>query len=405
MRSDWRPGKLGDFIELKRGYDLPKKDRADGEIPVVSSSGISGTHSEHKVAAPGVVTGRCGTIGEVFFITENFWPLNTTLYVRDFKGNDPQFVAYFLKTFDFEKFSDKAAVPGINRNHLHAETVVFPGLSEQIGIRELLGTIDDKIANNRALAADLEAMARAIFKSWFVDFDPVKAKVAGRDPVGMDAETAALFPDELVESELGWIPKGWKAATIGKVARNVRVNAKPTDIHPDEPYVALEHLERQKLTLFSFGRGEEATSNKTRFEESDLLFGKLRPYFHKIAIAPFGGVCSTDVLAIRPIHQAWTSFVYCAYSTKSVVDHVTALSEGTRMPRTNWQQISNYPGVIPPETVAEAFNRLCAPVFQVVAGVGLDNIEFAKLRDTLLPRLISGKLRIPEAETLLKEAV
>src|SRR5688500_1119206 len=111
MADEWRDTRLGEVVTLKRGYDLPARKLRDGPYPIVSSSGVSGYHAEAMAKAPGVVTGRYGTIGEVFFITQDFWPLNTSLYVRDFKGNDPRFMGYFLKTLDFMAYSDKAAVP------------------------------------------------------------------------------------------------------------------------------------------------------------------------------------------------------------------------------------------------------------------------------------------------------
>ena len=119
----WREVSLGDVLELKRGYDLPARDRIPGSVPLVSSSGITYHHAVSMAKGPGVVTGRYGTLGEVFFIPQDFWPLNTTLYVRDFKGNDPRFISYFLRSLDFRAYSDKAAVPGLNRNHLHLARV------------------------------------------------------------------------------------------------------------------------------------------------------------------------------------------------------------------------------------------------------------------------------------------
>lgn len=216
-KHSWRSGQLGEFINLQRGYDLPQKKRSSGNIPIISSSGESGCHTEAKVRAPGVITGRYGTLGKVFFIEKDFWPLNTTLWVSDFKGNDPKFISYFLKTIDFSSCSDKAAVPGVNRNHLHQLHVQIPPLPIQKEIAHILGTLDDKIELNKKMNATLEAMAQAIFKSWFVDFDPVHAKAEGRMPVGMDKETADLFPSEFEESELGLIPKGWNVKKIGDI--------------------------------------------------------------------------------------------------------------------------------------------------------------------------------------------
>jgi type I restriction enzyme S subunit len=122
----WQVGRLGDLIQLKRGYDLPNAHRRPGEVPIVSSSGPSGTHSEARIRGPGVVTGRYGTIGQVFYVREDFWPLNTTLYVHDFKGTAVSYAYHLLRLVDFHKFSDKAAVPGINRNHVHNEGIVVP---------------------------------------------------------------------------------------------------------------------------------------------------------------------------------------------------------------------------------------------------------------------------------------
>ena len=170
---------MGEVVTLKRGYDLPQRERGHGSVPVVSSSGIIDYHSESKVSGPGVVTGRYGTLGRVFFIPGDFWPHNTALYVQDFKGNDPRFISYLLQSLDFSTCSDKAAVPGLNRNHLHEGPVRIPAsIDEQRAIAHVLGPLDDKIEFNRHMNETLESMARALFQSWFVDFDPVHAKAA-----------------------------------------------------------------------------------------------------------------------------------------------------------------------------------------------------------------------------------
>ena len=148
---EWHETSLGEVIELKRGYDLPKRERIPGSVPLVSSSGITDYHAKAKVKGPGVVTGRYGTLGQVFFVRDDFWPLNTTLYVRDFKGHDPRFISYFLRTLDFSAYSDKAAVPGLNRNHLHQDIVRVPPLGEQRAIARVLG---DAGRQDRAEPAD-----------------------------------------------------------------------------------------------------------------------------------------------------------------------------------------------------------------------------------------------------------
>jgi type I restriction enzyme S subunit len=162
MSSEWIQCRLGDVITLKRGYDLPKQSREQGAVPIVSSSGISDYHNMAMAKSPGVVTGRYGTIGNVYYLTEDYFPLNTTLYVKDFKGNDPRFISYHLKTIDFYSCSDKAAVPGVNRNHLHELETVTPPITEQKAIAHILGTLDDKIELNCKTNETLEAIAKAL---------------------------------------------------------------------------------------------------------------------------------------------------------------------------------------------------------------------------------------------------
>ena len=271
-----------------------------GSVPLVSSSGVSDYHVEAKVKGPGVVTGRYGTLGQVFFVSDDFWPLNTALYVRQFKGNDPRFISYFLRELDFFAYSDKAAVPGLNRNHLHQATVRYPtDVSEQRAIAHILGTLDDKIELNRRMNETLEEMARALFKSWFVDFDPVRAKMEGRD-TGLPPDVAALFPDRLVESELGEIPEGWEVGCLAGIAVAPRRGADPTGLHDETPYIGLEHMPRRSIALTQWEGAGKVTSNKSVFKKGEFLFGKLRPYFHKVGIAPVSGICSTDVIVVAP---------------------------------------------------------------------------------------------------------
>ena len=166
----WRvKGRALCLATLKRGYDLPSSKREEGTVPIVSSSGVTGVHNVAKIEGPGVVTGRYGTLGEVFFINEDYWPLNTALYVQDFKGNNPRFTAYFLKSILTAISSDKAAVPGVNRNDLHARRIrVTRDPSQQTEIASILSAYDDLIENNRRRIQLLEQAARLLYKEWFV---------------------------------------------------------------------------------------------------------------------------------------------------------------------------------------------------------------------------------------------
>jgi len=162
--SGWKQQKLGVVAELQRGFDLPSQKRINGDIPIISSGGISGYHNEEKVKAPGIVTGRYGSIGNVFYIQENFWPLNTSLWVKDFYGNDTKFIYFLLSNFDFKKFSGKTGVPGVNRNDLHAVKVYVPPLPEQQKIAKILSTWDKAISTTEALIANSKQQKKALMQ-------------------------------------------------------------------------------------------------------------------------------------------------------------------------------------------------------------------------------------------------
>ena len=322
------------------------------------------------------------------------------LLLRDFNGLHKEFCYYFLlhERENLVSQGNGSVFTNLKTDILKNHVVDVPTLSEQRAIAHILGTLDDKIELNRQMAQTLESIARAIFKSWFVDFDPVKAKMEGKQPEGMSEEVAALFPDKFVESKLGMIPEGWASGKFSDISENIRINIRKDAINPNDCYIGLEHIPRKSLFLNNWGIGADVTSNKHRFLRYDLLFGKLRPYFHKIIIAPFNGICSTDILVIRSLEPHWYSLMTLGLSQESVVDNVTNQSEGTRMPRTNWNQVGSQPIVIPSKKVAIAFDALILPMLQRVVEMAHENRHLSELRDTQLPRLISGKIRVNQPE-------
>lgn len=166
--EDWEASPLGRFMVLQRGYDLPHRERQAGIIPIITSSGFGGTHSEAKVSGPGVVTGRYGTIGDVFYVQEDFWPLNTTLYVRDFRGNNPLFSSYLLKTIDFHTHSGKSGVPGVNRNDLHEIIIPAPPtIAEQEAIAQALSDTDALLESLEQLLAKKRQIKQGAMQELF----------------------------------------------------------------------------------------------------------------------------------------------------------------------------------------------------------------------------------------------
>ena len=206
----------------------------------------------------------------------------------------------------------------------------------------------------------LGTMARAIFQDWFVDFGPVRAKLENREPY-LPPELWSLFPDRLVDSELGEIPEGWEVGKIGDVATQRRQGVKPGNIKPDTPYIALDHMPRKCIALSEWDRAEGLASGKFGFKERDILFGKLRPYFHKVGVAPLDGVCSTDIVVVSPKSKDWFGFTLGHLSSSEFVEYTDASSTGTRMPRTNWADMSLYKVQLPGRELANSYTGLVQP--------------------------------------------
>lgn len=311
---------------------------------------------------------------------------------------DPEYLSWFFGLPVFQEHMRQIAVgatmPSLNTNILSRVAVIVPSPSEQRAIAHILGTLNDKIELNRKMNETLEAIARALFKSWFVDFDPVRAKAEGRQPDGMDAATAALFPDAFEDSELGRIPRGWRVGNLGMVANNPRRGILPEDVSPATPYIGLEHMPRKSIALTEWGTAEDVTSNKTQYKQGEILFGKLRPYFHKVGIAPVDGVCSTDILVANPITPAWFSFVLMHLSSEDLIDYTDRLSNGAKMPRTSWDDMARYDVVLPPENVAHKFNEIIFPMTETIIRNVTQSRTLAALRDGLLPRLMRGEVRV-----------
>lgn len=279
-------------------------------------------------------------------------------------------------------------------------------------LSDTLGNLDEKIELNRQMNETLEAMARAVFRSWFVDFDPVRRKInraGGDNPrfpplrqqpgvVTPGSEWDHLFPDSFEDSPLGPVPKGWRVGNLGEIAINPRRGIDAADVPPGTAYIGLEHMPRKSISLSNWESAPEIESNKFCFKRREILFGKLRPYFHKVGVAPIDGVCSTDILVIKPKAIDWFGFALCHFSSDELVMHADSTSTGTKMPRTNWSDLANYEVVLPDEEIARRFNAWVEPlVNRIIAGIE-EGRSLAAIRDALLPKLLSGEVRVKAPE-------
>ena len=405
MISEWRLSTWGDEVSLEYGKALRGYQDGKRGYRVFGSNGPIGWTEKPLTDGPGVILGRKGAYRGVHFSKDPFFVIDTAYYVEPKYGMDKRWLYYAIQYHKLGEIDDGSPIPSTTRAAVYARELEVPSVPKQREIGRVLASLDDRIDHNRALAANLEAIARRLFKSWFVDFDPVRAKAAGEKPSGLANDIAALFTDRLVDSELGDAPDGWKVGKISNFSTNVRIGCAPSQFSSEDFYVGLEHFDRRCLTLWNGGSGDDATSNKNRFSKGDLLFGKLRPYFHKVAIAPVDGICSTDILVIRCADSVYREFMYFSLFQDEVIQFVSDASGGTRMPRTNWETLAGYNCVVPPQPVACAFGEIVAPMIETMMQCVFENDALTKIRDLLLHRLISGKLRVSDAETFIEEAI
>jgi type I restriction enzyme S subunit len=363
------------------------------------------------VDGPGVVTGRYGTIGLVHYVETPFWPLNTTLYVQDFKGNYPRFVYYLLKTIRYSDYLDKAAVPGINRNDVHQAKVFLPPIPEQKSIAQTMLCIDERIRTHQKQNITLEEVTRAIFKSWFVDFDPVRAKAEGRVPEGMDADTAALFPCKFVDSKTGALPKDWTPMPLYGIAEFSN-GAAYKDIHFSPrseglPIIKIAELkagvtESTKFTVVDLGE-------RYRIEQDEVLFSwSGNPDTSIDTFIWSGGPAwlNQHIFRVRENGTASLTWAYVQLKElRSAFAEIARDKQTTGLGHVTIADMKRLMVCKPSAEVAQRFDEVASPLLDRIASNQLTVRLLASIRDTLLPRLISGKLRLPDAEKLIEAVV
>jgi type I restriction enzyme, S subunit len=200
----------------------------------------------------------------------------------------------------------------------------------------------------------------------------------------------------MVRSDLGDIPEGWRVGKLGDIAKNIKNGIRESEIKPEMLHIGLEHIPRRCIALDSWEQAVGVASNKFKFVEGNILFGKLRPYFHKVGIAPVEGICSTDILVVDSKDKTYFEIVLMLLSSDDFIRYVTLASEGTRMPRTSWEYMKDYPITVSNSPLTKKFNELLHPSIEKLK-VNIFHIQtLTKTRDALLPKLMSGQLRVKE---------
>ena len=313
---------------------------------------------------------------------------------------DPRFLHYFLVSPTKQSEMLSLAGGGATRNALTKGMIEnfqipAPSIDEQRSISEVLGSLDDKIEQNRRTGRKLEELARAVFKAWFVDFEPVKAKAAGAAGFpGMPAPAFAALPDRLVDSELGPVPEGWAIGTLGDVLKPRGDRVSPSDETVRLPYVPIDCITAKQVTLQEFKSGEEAQSSLIRFKEGDVLFGAMRPYFHKVCMAPFEGTTRTTCFVLVPAPRD-RAFALMLASDSGTIEFATNHSVGSTIPYAKWENsLADMACVLPSPESRAHFGEVGDPLLALANELTVESRKLAALRDYLLPRLLSGQVRV-----------
>ncbi|HCD5410221.1 TPA: restriction endonuclease subunit S [Klebsiella oxytoca] len=388
--AGWIQCKLGDVLTLQRGFDLPQRLRKEGNIPIISSSGESGWHDNAIVSPPGVVTGRYGTIGEVFFIDRPFWPLNTTLYVREFNGITPFYAYFLLKTVDFQSHSGKSGVPGVNRNDVHQENILLPPIKEQIAITTTLSNIDELIS----------ALERLLSKKQAIKTATMQQLLTGKTRLPQFAMWEDGTTKGYKKSELGDIPEDWEISKIGELSHvdpeNIPSSTSPTY---EFDYISLEQIDRGVLLETTRLFFSDAPSRARRLLRcNDVMVSTVRPNLkshYLVAHEVSDLICSTGFSVIRcDMDQLHPNFLYQHLFAASINEQIDMLISGSNYPAINSDNVKGL--MVPICSVPEqtAIATILSDMDKDIQTLQQRLDKTRQLKQGMMQELLTGKTRL-----------
>ncbi len=379
----WRQIKFKDFVILQRGFDLPKSERKLGKYPIVASTAIDGFHDEYKVEPPCVATGRSGALGKVQYITDPCWPLNTALWVKDFKNNDPRFVYYFLGTLKLQQYNAGAGVPTLNRNHLDEIDIRIPEKHIQEQISTYLSNFDDLIENNIKRIKILENLVDSIYYEWFIQY-----RFPGHEKV------------EMVDSgtDLGEMPKGWEVKAASEA---IDINPR-TQITGEGYFLSMDGLSTSSMLISNIKR--RVVSSGSKFKNGDTLFARITPclengktgYVQFLPTDKTVGCGSTEFIVLRSKSLS-PEYVYLLARQEDFRKNAQqSMTGASGRQRVKPECFDKYLLASPDEQTLSNFTNLVRPMFHLCHVLGERNEKLKTCRDLLLPKLISGQLSVAE---------
>ena len=378
---EWKEVRLGDILNFRRGHDLPHSAMKPGNIPVAGSNGIIGYHDTATPIKPILTIGRSGNVGKPYFY-EEAWAHNTTLYVDDFKGNDPKFLYYLCQTMPFANFGGGSAVPTLNRNHIHPlETKIPVKVEDQRRIASILSSLDRKIELNNKINDDLEEMAQAIFKNWFVDFEPFK-------------------DGKFVDSELGMIPEGWKVGTLGDFCKCL-LGGTPSRSKEEYWNGDVNWINSGEINKFRILEASEKITELGLSKSATKLLPKKTTVL-AITGATLGQVSLLEIdtcanqSVIGVLENAEVPYEYIYPFIKDRIEMLIQHQTGGAQQHINKDNVESLIFLLPAKNVLENYISLVGPMYKRIESQCFENLYLSTLRDTLLPRFMSGELEVPE---------
>ncbi len=376
--SKWPLVALKDIATLKRGYDLPTKNRVEGDVPIYAANGINGSHNEVKIKGPGVITGRSGTIGKVHFTEQDYWPLNTSLYVTDFHGNYPKWVFYMLRAFQLERFVEGAGVPTLNRNLVHDELIPLPPIDEQKRIAAILDKAD-AIRQKRKQAIELaDEFLRSVFLDMFGD--PVM------NPKGWEQVPLSTLSDKILN---GTTPKGGSDVYVEKgiaFLRSQNVWKKRIDL---DDIVYLDDVTHAKMSKSSLKYKDILITKTGRINTDNSSLGRAAIYYGKDDEANINGHVYLVRLKPDNVHE----FIEFILTTKEYRDHIRSVCVGGIDKRQlNKNHIEEFPIICPPSSQQQRFVKVLHQSQKVMDNYKEQLVEAQNNFSALTQKAFSGQL-------------
>lgn len=372
--TEWRETTLGEVLTLQRGFDITKREQRPGRVPVVSSSGVSSYHDEPRVEAPGVVIGRKGSLGTVFFLEEPFWPHDTTLWVKDFKGNDPYFCHLLLRTLPLAELDAGSSNPTLNRNHAHTLGVGLPDPGVQRRIAAVLAAFDELMAINERRVELLEDVARSLYREWFV-----RLRFPGHE---RGAATRRA------------LPTGWETARLGDVAELVMGQSPRSEFYNDAGVGLPFHQGVSDYGPLVPTHRKYSTQGPRQARAGDVLCSVRAPV-GRLNLADRDLIVGRGLTAIRRRDGRTALLIE---QLRHSLGEEDSIGGGTIFKAVGKDELSSLPVVESTTAVRAAFEDACRPMLNQRVALTLETLALARTRDLLLPRLVTGRLDIADID-------